>query len=120
MTRVLVIEDDPHFGDTLKMKLEMDEGVKVDVYRDFETFAEKVTSPHQVKEYSCALVDYQFGRYNAYHKGSAIYLREDLQFKGKIYLWTLEKLEDVKGKEDYDAILPKKFYSFSALERFDS
>ena len=118
MIKILMIEDDRYFSDAQKMKLEMNSNVSVVVYKDFESFVNEHESPEDAEKYYCALLDYQFGMYDAWWKGTATYLKKDLQFKGKVFLWTLERLEDVKGKDQYDHILPKKFYSLEDLERF--
>jgi len=118
MTRekIAIIEDDPYFASNLKMKLQMSADTDVDLYISPDDFAEKITSNEDVNLYSFIIVDYLYGNFNASHKGISSYIRNDLAYTGKIFLWTLEEECNIRVKGGYDAILPKKYFTLNQLK----
>jgi len=114
--RIAIIEDDPFFADCLKMKLQISDNLDIEVYSNPDEFAEKITTKEQVNRFDFILVDYLYGKFTASHKGVASYLVDDLAYTGKIFLWTLEDERNIKFKDDYDAILPKKYFSLEQLK----
>jgi hypothetical protein len=63
------------------------------------------------------VLDYCFDNFNALDKDFVSYLREDLEYKGHLVLWSMEDEIPSKYLKNFDAILPKKLLSLSEIEQ---
>lgn len=113
--KVIIVDDEKHYRDGLEdfLKREAD----VVVYDSPDAFAEVYTCPNDVQDIHLMILDYRFDTYNAMDKDLACYIRDDLNFQGKIVLWSLEDEVPSAFLKNLDAKFPKKIMTLYEMEQ---
>ena len=113
---IIVVEDDKFTLDCFVDILSRD--TEVVGFADPELFCE-YCEDHKDKV-SCAeaiILDYWFDFYNIGHKELVLYIRENLNFKGKILLFTHENEISDQTVKNIDGFLPnKKILCYKAIK----
>ena len=112
--RVVVIDDDNKYRQGLAEFLSREAEVLTFNYPD--EFSLKINEPEQLAGVCLVVLDYAFDTFSAFDKDVYSYLREELQYKGPIVLWTLEDKLPTNYARKFDAVLPKKFFSLAEVE----
>jgi DNA-binding NarL/FixJ family response regulator len=113
--KVVIVDDESHYREGLRDFLLRE--ADVDTYESPDDFAEKFTRPSDLEEIYLIILDYRFDNYNAYDKDLVTYLREDLQYKGRVVLWSLEDEVPREFSRHLNAVLPKKILSLAEIDQ---
>lgn len=104
--QVIVIEDEEELRKGWVEFLDSD--VDVECFDEPDAFAEKYTCHSNMQNVACIILDFQFDTYTIFHKHLCSYIRDDLGFKGKIALWTIEDHLPSRLINQCDVVLPKR------------
>lgn len=113
--KVIIVDDEKSYREGLQDFLLREADVKT--FESPDEFAECFTKPEDLYDIYLIVLDFRFDTYNAFDKDLVTYIRDDLKYKGKVVLWSLE---DEVPREFYrrlNAVLPKKIFSLSEVEQ---
>lgn len=114
-TKVIIVEDDPLFGEDLKMFLERE--AEVSLFTDPDDLAEAAQEERvSLQEAKFLILDYRFDNYNAWNKDIVTYVKE-LGYKGKIILWSLENNVSKDFLQQVDGVMPKRLFSLAEAKQ---
>ena len=109
--RVIIVEDDPLFGEDLKMFLERE--IDVSLYENPDALAEAAQADSfSFEGVELLVLDYKFDNYNAWNKDIVTYIKE-LGYQGKIILWSLEERFSKPFLKQVDGVMPKRLFSLA-------
>ena|SRR3990167_9497272 len=114
---ILAIEDDEFYIKELHMEL--------DGRADFKSFTspsnfELQVTPEDIDKANLILVDYDYKTGTAVKSKLAEYIRQELDYKGKLVLCSLLsnfKQDNRKIRKDYDVVIHKKELSWEKLDQ---
>lgn len=112
---VIIVDDEDGYREGLRDFLMRE--TDVITFKNPDEFSGCITKPEDLHETYLIVLDFHFDTFSAFDKGLVTYIRDDLKYKGKIVLWSLE---DEVPKEFYkrlDGMLPKKVFSLSEVEK---
>ena len=112
--KILIIDDEKYYRDSLCEFLLRE--ADVEAFESPDAFAEIYTEPKSIKDIALIILDFRFDSYDASDKDIVTYLREDLKFRGKIVLWSLEDDVPSEFSKHLDAVLPKKILSLAEID----
>ena len=113
--KVIIVDDDHRFRDPLEGFLSR-EAVVV-TFDDPDAFAQAYKNPSDLLDVYLIVLDFRFDSYNALDKDLVSYLREDLEYRGKVVLWSLEDSVPMEFSRRLKAVLPKKLLSLGEIEQ---
>lgn len=113
--KVIIVEDDPLFGEDLKMFLERE--ANVSLYENPDALAQATqASSFSFEGVELLVLDYKFDNYNAWNKDIVTYIKE-LGYKGKILLWSLEDRFSKPFLKQVDGVMPKRLFSLAEAKQ---
>lgn len=115
---ILAIDDDQFYLDEIKMELEDHAACKV--FRGPNEFEEDVTKD-DIKNADLVIVDYDYGYGTAVRSQVAEYIRDYLNFRGKIVLCSLHECfneDEEKIRQNYDVVIHKRDLSWEKMSQF--
>ncbi|MBI2603196.1 MAG: hypothetical protein HYW48_09075 [Deltaproteobacteria bacterium] len=113
--KIIIVDDDPDYKDGLKEFLARE--AEVVAYESPDDFAEHVKRQDDLRGVSLIVLDYCFDTFNALDKDLLGFIREDLQYKGKLVLWSLEDDIPQEYRKRFDGVLPKKLLSLAEIDQ---
>jgi CheY-like chemotaxis protein len=113
--KIIIVEDEPNYRAGLSEFLSRD--AEIIAFADPDECAQAITDQADLYGVSHIILDYRFDHYNMHQKDLVTYFRDDLKFRGKIVLWSLEDRFPDGFIEKLDAVLPKKLLSLPEIEQ---
>jgi hypothetical protein len=113
---ILAIDDDQFYLDEIRMEIEDHADYKL--FLGPNDFEQRIT-PEDIKAASLVLVDYDYGSGTAVKSQLAEYIRQELNFKGKLVLCSLHEFfmkDEKRVRQDYDTVLHKRDLSWEKLK----
>ena len=113
--KIIVIDDEKDYRDGMSEFLTRDGDVLS--YSHPDEFAEAHQESDSLDGVYLIILDYCFDTFDASDKELVTYIREDLRYKGKLVLWSLEEDISYDFKSQFDGILPKKLMTLPEIEQ---
>jgi PleD family two-component response regulator len=113
--KIIIVDDEKDYREGLSEFLTRDADVVS--YSHPDAFAEAHTDASSLDGVYLIILDYRFDNFDAYDKDLMTYIRDDLAYRNKLALWSLEDDFPVDFKERFDGILPKKLMSLPEIEQ---
>ena len=114
--KIIIVDDEQNYRAGLSEFLSRD--AEVLTFVDPDECAQAITDQADLYGVSHIILDYRFDHYNLHQKDLVTYFRDDLNFKGKIVLWSLEDRFPEGFINKLDAVLPKKLLTLAEIEEW--
>ncbi|MFK7823624.1 MAG: hypothetical protein AB8G05_05680 [Oligoflexales bacterium] len=113
--KCIIIDDEQHYREGLQEFLSR--YCDVETFKHPDEFAETINSPEDLKGVYLIVLDYRFDTFDADDKDIVSFIRQDLNYKGKLVLWSLQDRFSEKFIEPIDAVLPKRLMTLPEIEQ---
>ena len=111
--KIIVIEDEPDYQEGW---VEFIPELDVEIINDPDEFFDSYPFGSSLENVEYIILDFKFDTYNAEDKEILSYIRQDLKYRGKIAIWSLEDDLPTEVFNHCDAVLPKKLLTLKELK----
>ncbi|MFK7824493.1 MAG: hypothetical protein AB8G05_10060 [Oligoflexales bacterium] len=113
--KIIIVDDEKDYREGLSEFLARD--ADVISYSHPDEFAESHSDASSLEGVYLIILDYRFDNFDAHDKDLMTYIRDDLAYRNRLVLWSLEDDFPEDFKEQFDGILQKKLMTLPEIEQ---